>query len=156
MKTFDRSISKKWCNELKFVDPPGQLTALASFPGSGNTWVRYLIQQATGYVTGSIYNDGSLKNSKTIALFLLSHYRKNLEKICKKNPESLCVILSFPSFLYQISKLSSSVNQILYQLSCKVSITLLRSGPALVVVPVVPRNHSILRKAQWNLQIFEI
>lgn len=24
------------------------LTALASFPGSGNTWLRYLLQQATG------------------------------------------------------------------------------------------------------------
>lgn len=25
-----------------------RLTALASFPGSGNTWLRYLLQQATG------------------------------------------------------------------------------------------------------------
>lgn len=25
-----------------------QLTALVSFPGSGNTWLRYLLQQATG------------------------------------------------------------------------------------------------------------
>lgn len=24
------------------------LTALASFPGSGNTWLRYLLQQSTG------------------------------------------------------------------------------------------------------------
>lgn len=27
---------------------PGVLIALASFPGSGNTWLRYLLQQATG------------------------------------------------------------------------------------------------------------
>lgn len=27
---------------------PKGLTALASFPGSGNTWLRYLLQQATG------------------------------------------------------------------------------------------------------------
>lgn len=102
MKTSDRSISNKWCNELKFVDPPGQLTALASFPGSGNTWVRYLIQQATGYVTGSIYNDGSLKNSK--ALFLLSHSRKNLEKIRRKSRTTLCN-LNF--YIFSISNLKT-------------------------------------------------
>lgn len=27
------------------------LTALASFPGSGNTWLRYLLQQSTGWYT---------------------------------------------------------------------------------------------------------
>jgi hypothetical protein len=32
-------------------------TALASFPGSGNTWVRYLIEGATGIFTGSRYKD---------------------------------------------------------------------------------------------------
>ncbi|BFZ18265.1 hypothetical protein BsWGS_21304 [Bradybaena similaris] len=35
-------------------------TGLASFPGSGNTWVRYLIQEATGILTGSEYNDTQL------------------------------------------------------------------------------------------------
>ena len=34
--------------------------ALASFPGSGNTWVRYLIEGATGVFTGSIYLDHGL------------------------------------------------------------------------------------------------
>ena len=35
-----------WCNgPIKYLDPPGPLTALASAPGSGNTWARYLIQQ---------------------------------------------------------------------------------------------------------------
>eukprot|EP01064_Diplonema_japonicum_P025184 TRINITY_DN3621_c0_g1_i1.p1 TRINITY_DN3621_c0_g1~~TRINITY_DN3621_c0_g1_i1.p1 ORF type:complete len:989 (+),score=120.85 TRINITY_DN3621_c0_g1_i1:71-3037(+) len=28
-----------------------------SFPGSGNTWIRFLIEQATGYYTGSVYRD---------------------------------------------------------------------------------------------------
>ena len=31
--------------------------ALVSYPGSGNTWLRYLIEAATGVFTGSIYND---------------------------------------------------------------------------------------------------
>ncbi|XP_055844365.1 WSCD family member CG9164 [Episyrphus balteatus] len=39
------------------------LTALASFPGSGNTWLRYLLQQSTGIFTGSIYKDYGLLKS---------------------------------------------------------------------------------------------
>ncbi|OWF40539.1 WSC domain-containing protein 1-like [Mizuhopecten yessoensis] len=39
---------------------PRYRTALLSFPGSGNTWVRHLIQELTGYYTGSIYRDTSL------------------------------------------------------------------------------------------------
>lgn len=34
--------------------------ALASFPGSGNTWVRHLIESATGIYTGSLYKDSNL------------------------------------------------------------------------------------------------
>lgn len=37
-----------WCSGLGYRRPPGPPTALASFPGSGNTWLRYLLQQATG------------------------------------------------------------------------------------------------------------
>lgn len=37
--------------------------ALASFPGSGNTWLRYLLQQSTGILTGSIYKDYGLLKS---------------------------------------------------------------------------------------------
>lgn len=39
------------------------ITALASFPGSGNTWLRYLLQQATGVFTGSVYKDYGLLKS---------------------------------------------------------------------------------------------
>ena len=54
----------KWCNgPLKFLDPPGPITALASSPGSGNTWTRYLIQQISGYATGAIYTDSALRQS---------------------------------------------------------------------------------------------
>ena len=37
-----------WCKQLGWKAVPGPVTALASFPGSGNTWLRYLLQQATG------------------------------------------------------------------------------------------------------------
>ncbi|KAJ8044698.1 WSC domain-containing protein 2 [Holothuria leucospilota] len=36
------------------------LVALVSAPGSGNTWLRYLIEKATGIYTGSVYNDKAL------------------------------------------------------------------------------------------------
>ncbi|KAK2720689.1 sialate:O-sulfotransferase 2-like isoform X1 [Artemia franciscana] len=40
----------------------GQLpaVALASYPGSGNTWIRYLIEASTGVFTGSVYEDRHL------------------------------------------------------------------------------------------------
>lgn len=37
-----------WCQPQGFKAAAGPTVALASFPGSGNTWLRYLIQQATG------------------------------------------------------------------------------------------------------------
>ncbi|KAF7273793.1 hypothetical protein GWI33_013521 [Rhynchophorus ferrugineus] len=68
-----RPVLKKskiqWCSELKYIHSDDDLqldkkpVALVSFPGSGNTWLRYLLQQATGYYTGSVYKDyGLLKN----------------------------------------------------------------------------------------------
>ena len=37
-----------------------ELIMLASFPGSGNTWMRLLLEDASGYYTGSVFSDGSL------------------------------------------------------------------------------------------------
>ena len=37
------------------------VVALVSLPGSGNTWVRGLLQKATGVCTGSIYCDRTLR-----------------------------------------------------------------------------------------------
>lgn len=39
------------------------MTALHSFMGAGNTWTRYLIQQATGFLTGSSFNDMALRKN---------------------------------------------------------------------------------------------
>ena len=39
------------------------IVALVSVPGSGNTWVRGLLEKATGICTGSIYCDVPLRNS---------------------------------------------------------------------------------------------
>lgn len=41
--------SVAWCKDLRWRLPPSPNTvALVSYPGSGNTWLRYLLQQATG------------------------------------------------------------------------------------------------------------
>ncbi|XP_077986099.1 sialate:O-sulfotransferase 2-like [Glandiceps talaboti] len=48
----DRQVQCNVSLSPEHTHPP---IALASFPGSGNTWVRHLIEQATGLYTGSIY-----------------------------------------------------------------------------------------------------
>ena len=46
----------------RFMNAPGRdPVALASYPGSGNTWVRGLLQDVSGLCTGGIYCDPSLK-----------------------------------------------------------------------------------------------
>ena len=50
-----------WCHQRSFIMGSRPLVALASFHGSGNTWLRYLLEQATGIFTGSIYCDELLK-----------------------------------------------------------------------------------------------
>ena len=52
---------EKRCKNGTFVDKNHPLVALVSFHGSGNTWVRHLLEQATGIFTGSIYCDTTLK-----------------------------------------------------------------------------------------------
>ena len=37
-----------------------QARALVSYPGSGNTWTRYLVEAATGVFTGSVFTDKSI------------------------------------------------------------------------------------------------
>ena len=57
-----KNCGKARCYErLRFLNRTKPITALVSFPGSGNTWMRYLIEQATGVFTGSVYCDKGLK-----------------------------------------------------------------------------------------------
>lgn len=51
------------CSEINLkLDSPAIKTAITSFPGSGNTWMRHLLHMSTGYHTGSIYHDGKLRD----------------------------------------------------------------------------------------------
>ena len=54
-----------WCNgkSLTFQKPPGQIIGLISYPKSGNTWLRHLIQQSTGLLTGSFYDSTLLQRN---------------------------------------------------------------------------------------------
>lgn len=49
------------CTQMSFQSPDHPIVALTSFHGSGNTWVRHLLEQATGIYSGAVYCDPSLK-----------------------------------------------------------------------------------------------
>ena len=44
------------CKQMSFQEH-GQVVGLVSFPGSGNSWVRQLLETSTGVYTGSVYCD---------------------------------------------------------------------------------------------------
>lgn len=46
---------------MRFING-SRLVAFASFPGSGSTWARSALEQATGIYTGSVYCDSTLKS----------------------------------------------------------------------------------------------
>ena len=54
------SQEERDCARPQFSPNPLPSTALASFPGCGNTWSRHLIQQLSGIWTGSLYSDKDL------------------------------------------------------------------------------------------------
>ena len=49
-------------SDMHFINGTRVIT-LVSFPGSGNTWTRLLLEQATGIFTGSIFCDQDLRSS---------------------------------------------------------------------------------------------
>ncbi|XP_070574615.1 sialate:O-sulfotransferase 1-like [Ptychodera flava] len=69
------------------------LIMLASLPGSGNTWIRHLIEQATGFYTGSKFSDRKLYEGGFLGeledymagttLTVKAHSVTRLSSICK-------------------------------------------------------------------------
>ena len=56
-------FEKRTCTrylEMKFMKNKTERVGLVSFPGSGNTWCRLLLEEMTGYFTGSVYKDKRL------------------------------------------------------------------------------------------------
>ena len=93
VKSWDKRLAKtKWCNGVPgYLKEPGPKVALGSFPGSGNTWMRYLLQQLTGVLTGSIYTDwklmskdfpaGGITDGQVIAIKTHASYKKDKAKM---------------------------------------------------------------------------
>ena len=63
---------------LRFIDG-SRLVAMPSFPGSGSTWARSALEQASGIYTGSIYCDNGLKSKGFIG-----------EKVVSANVRTCC------------------------------------------------------------------
>lgn len=62
-KSFRIWVKDENCNKLdvRFALPHSiPMCGLVSFPGSGNTWLRRLIEASTGLFTGSLYDDTEL------------------------------------------------------------------------------------------------
>lgn len=57
----EKSQETRCHKQRTFLEKPSSVVALVSFQGSGNTWVRHLLEQATGVYTGSVYCDTTLK-----------------------------------------------------------------------------------------------
>ncbi|XP_030830863.1 WSC domain-containing protein 1 [Strongylocentrotus purpuratus] len=54
-------VSFDVCKDARFSKAHTHpLIALTGVPGSGNTWLRYLIERASGFYTGSVYRDQRL------------------------------------------------------------------------------------------------
>lgn len=64
VENFDQSTCT---DDLKFFDTPKPITALSSFPGSGNTWSRHLLHMATGIWTGNAKSSSKLKQAGWLA-----------------------------------------------------------------------------------------
>ena len=58
------------------------LIALASFMGSGNTWVRHLLHKSSSYWTGSVYTDTALHQNSMLPEWIKPINCTNIELIC--------------------------------------------------------------------------
>uniref|UniRef100_A0AAY4BKH6 WSC domain-containing protein n=1 Tax=Denticeps clupeoides TaxID=299321 RepID=A0AAY4BKH6_9TELE len=85
-QVYQTPVQDSRCIERTFLlEKSHSLVALSSFPGAGNTWVRHLIELATGYYTGSYYFDGTLYNRGFKGE---KDYWKSGRTICVKTHES--------------------------------------------------------------------
>nr|XP_054755389.1 WSC domain-containing protein 2-like [Lytechinus pictus] len=86
MSVYRTSVPDARCSSINFGSPGSlPLVALASYPRSGNTWTRELIEKATGLYTGSIYwrAERNLPISNKVFLGGNADY-KNHNTICVK------------------------------------------------------------------------
>ncbi|XP_041472338.1 WSC domain-containing protein 2-like [Lytechinus variegatus] len=86
MSVYRTSVPDARCSTIE-LGAPGSfpLIALASYPRSGNTWTRQLIEKATGIYTGSVYwaKESQMEISKKVFLGGNVDYKKQ-STICVK------------------------------------------------------------------------
>ncbi|XP_077966625.1 sialate:O-sulfotransferase 2-like [Styela clava] len=71
VEVYRTTVNDEHCEPKRFLLPKqNKPILLASYPGSGNTWIRYLIEIATGIYTGSVYNDADLYEGGMLGQFL--------------------------------------------------------------------------------------
>jgi hypothetical protein len=77
-----------------------KLTALISFPRSGNTWLRTLIEKSTGYQTSSVYCDTKLPSFKAECIqsnrFLKKTHEENITVIIQNRSRN------YDQFIYLV------------------------------------------------------
>ena len=73
--SFAKNNTTPWCfgSSLRVLEPAVSRTGLFSSSGSGNTWLRYLIQKSTGYITG-VDHDYYLFNKTLVDRFFQDTY----------------------------------------------------------------------------------
>lgn len=111
------------CTEMRFRPDSGKRVALASFPGSGSTWSRTLLEQVTGIYTGAIYCDKTLKAEGFVGEFITSgnvvvikthQHQVNLSNPDRKHglsfDEAIFVIRNVFDAIFSERKRSSSKN----------------------------------------------
>ena len=89
------------CKNMSFQSS-GPVVVLASVPGSGNSWVRQLLESATGIYTGAMYCDSSYVNAGMIGegvdtnnvIAIKAHYAPSFVKKLLNNDKAIYIVRS--------------------------------------------------------------
>ena len=104
--------SHQHCKTMAFKNS-GPVVALASFPGSGNSWVRQLLEASTGIYTGAVYCDSSYINAGMIGegvrannvIVVKAHYEPCLIRKLMKNNKAIYIVRNpFDSILSEYNR----------------------------------------------------
>ncbi|XP_076815673.1 sialate:O-sulfotransferase 1-like isoform X1 [Clavelina lepadiformis] len=100
-----RTMSPDYRCATRIFLPPktASFASLLSFPGSGNSWIRFLIESATGVFTGSFYSSHRMFNAGCFGEYDDEHSGRTLTskahrvtEECKKNSCKTVVLLRNP------------------------------------------------------------
>ena len=104
--------SHQHCKTMSFKSS-GPTVALVSYPGSGNSWVRQLLEASTGIYTGAVYCDSSYINAGMIGegvqtnnvIAVKTHYDPlSVSKLIKSNKAIYIVRNPFDAILSEYNR----------------------------------------------------